>query len=176
MLNQNTFLLLFVVLFSSCADNKKIQTTTTSNTTEVTKDTDSLIAPNLSLIDYPDAFLIENGIDDWEGLQNLHKSMERIKELNFDGIEVDLIALNSTVKDLRSGPMPRKLEYPQIKSRLKVVEMQVQKTRYFTKHFKTDSLIPALNLLYEYYNGFISRMISLQNEDQDFETDSQIEN
>ena len=102
--------------------------------------------------------------------------MERIKELNFDGIEVDLIALNSTVKDLRSGPMPRKLEYPQIKSRLKVVEMQVQKKRYFTKHYKTDSLIPALNLLYEYYNGFISRMISLQNEDQDFETDSQIEN
>ena len=122
MLNQNTFLLVFVVLFSSCADNKKIQTTTTSNTTEVTKDTDSLIAPNLSLIDYPDAFLIENGIDDWEGLQNLHKSMERIKELNFDGIEVDLIALNSTVKDLRSGPMPRKLEYPQIKSRLKEVD------------------------------------------------------
>jgi hypothetical protein len=96
--------------------------------------------------------------------------MERLKELNFDGVEVDLIALSSRVKSLRSGPLPQKLEVPQIISRLKVVEMQVQKARYFTQYYKKDSLIPALNLLYDYYNGFVSRMVSLQNEDQDFET------
>jgi hypothetical protein len=65
--------------------------------------------------------------------------------------------------------LPRELEIPQIKSRLKVVEMQVQKARYFTQHYKTDSLIPSLSLLYQYYNGFILRMVALQNENQEFE-------
>ena len=96
--------------------------------------------------------------------------MERLKELNFDGIQVDLIALSSHIKKLRSGPLPRELEIPQIKSRLKVVEMQVQKARYFTQHYKADSLIPSLSLLYQYYNGFILRMVALQNENQEFES------
>ena len=97
-------------------------------------------------------------------------NLTHLKELNFDGVEVDLIGLSARVKSLRAGPLPQNLEVPQIISRLKVVEMQVQKARYFTQHYKKDSLIPALSLLYDYYNGFVSRMVSLQNEDQDFDT------
>ena len=47
--------------------------------------------------------------------------------------------------------------------------MQVQKARYFTKHYKKDSLIPSLILLYEYFNGFDSRMKFLEKEDQEFD-------
>ena len=32
------------------------------------------------------------------------------------------------------------------------------------------ALIPSWNLLYEYYNAFVSRMVSLQDEDQNFDT------
>jgi len=109
-------------------------------------------------------------LEEWEEVENLHESMERLKELNFDGVEVDLLALSSRVKKMRSGALPKKLDVPQLKSRLKVVEMQVQKARYFTQHYKKDSLLPALSLLYAYYNSFVSRMSSLKNEDQDFDT------
>ena len=162
---RNFFLLLMVIVFSSCNSNKNA--ITVSQTTELVLD--SLSSPKLKLIPYPEEFIEAYELEEWKDFEKLYESMERLKELNFDGIEVDLIALSSRIKELRSGSLPRKLEVPQIKSRLKVVEMQVQKARYFTKHYKKDSLIPSLILLYEYFNGFVSRMKSLEKEDQEFE-------
>ena len=162
---RNFFLLLMVIVFSSCNSNKNA--ITVSQTTELVLD--SLSSPKLKLIPYPEEFIEAYELEEWKDFEKLYESMERLKELNFDGIEVDLIALSSRIKELRSGSLPRKLEVPQIKSRLKVVEMQVQKARYFTKHNKKDSLIPSLILLYEYFNGFVSRMESLEKEDQEFE-------
>ena len=161
---RNFFLLLMVIVFSSCNSNKNA--ITVSQTTELVLD--SLSSPKLKLIPYPEEFIEAYELEEWKDFEKLYESMERLKELNFDGIEVDLIALSSRIKELRSGSLPRKLEVPQIKSRLKVVEMQVQKARYFTKHYKKDSLIPSLILLYEYFNGFVSRMKSLEKEDQEF--------
>ena len=162
---RNFFLLLMVIVFSSCNSNKN--TITVSKTTELVLD--SLSSPKLKLTPYPEEFIEAYELEEWKDFEKLYESMERLKELNFDGIEVDLIALSSRIKELRSGSLPRKLEVPQIKSRLKVVEMQVQKARYFTKHYKKDSLIPSLVLLYEYFNGFVSRMESIEKEDQEFE-------
>ena len=162
---RNFFLLLMVIVFLSCNSNKN--TITDSQTTELVLD--SLSSPKLKLIPYPEEFIEAYKLEEWKDFEKIYESMERLKELNFDGIEVDLIALSSRIKELRSGSLPRKLEVPQIKSRLKVVEMQVQKARYFTKHYKKDSLIPSLILLYEYFNGFVSRMKSLEKEDQEFE-------
>ena len=162
---RNFFLLLMVIVFSSCNSNKNA--ITVSQTTELVLD--SLSSPKLKLIPYPEEFIEAYELEEWKDFEKLYESMERLKELNFDGIEVDLIALSSRIKELRSGSLPRKLEVPQIKSRLKVVEMQVQKARYFTKHYKKDSLIPSLILLYEYFNGFVSRMESIEKEDQEFE-------
>ena len=163
-----TVLLLIVIAFSGCNDNKTGTGLTSTDTTEIELTPSN--ETSLNLVDYPKEFLIANELEEWEGFEKLHESMERLKELNFDGVEVDLIGLSARVKSLRAGPLPQNLEVPQIISRLKVVEMQVQKARYFTQHYKKDSLIPALNLLYDYYNYFVSRMVSLQNEDQDFET------
>lgn len=163
-----TVLLLIVIAFSGCNDNKTGTGLTSTDTTEIELTPSN--ETSLNLVDYPKEFLIANELEEWEGFEKLHESMERLKELNFDGVEVDLIGLSARVKSLRAGPLPQNLEVPQITSRLKVVEMQVQKARYFTQHYKKDSLIPALSLLYDYYNGFVSRMVSLQNEDQDFDT------
>lgn len=169
---RNFFLLLMVIVFSSCNSNKNA--ITVSQTTELVLD--SLSSPKLKLIPYPEEFIEAYELEEWKDFEKLYESMERLKELNFDGIEVDLIALSSRVKELRSNPLPRKLEIPQIKSRLKLVEMQIQKARYFTQYYKADSLIPSLNLLYEYYNGFVLRMAALQDENQDFETIVESEN
>ena len=165
---QNFTIVLLTILLGSCNGKKNEQAFTSSDTTQITLD--SLHPPQLNLISYPKEFLVDFELEEWEAFEKLHESMERLKELNFDGVEVDLIGLSARVKSLRAGPLPQNLEVPQIISRLKVVEMQVQKARYFTQHYKKDSLIPALSLLYDYYNGFVSRMVSLQNEDQDFDT------
>ena len=42
--------------------------------------------------------------------------------------------------------------------------MQSQKTYYFTKHFKNDSLIPSLKKLFKSYNAVISRMYDFEEE------------
>jgi len=166
--NKFFFVLILAIIFSSCNNDKNKNGETASDKNEILLD--SLSSPNFELIKYPKEFISDYELEDWEGFKKLHQSMERLKELNFDGIQVDLIALSSHIKKLRSGPLPRELEIPQIKSRLKVVEMQVQKARYFTQHYKADSLIPSLSLLYQYYNGFILRMVALQNENQEFES------
>lgn len=168
MLDRFFFVLILAIIFSSCNNDKNKNGETASDKNEILLD--SLSSPNLELIEYPKEFISDHQLEDWEGFEKLHQSMERLKELNFNGIQVDLIALSSHIKKLRSGPLPRELEIPQIKSRLKVVEMQVQKARYFTQHYKADSLIPSLSLLYQYYNGFILRMVALQNENQEFES------
>ena len=42
--------------------------------------------------------------------------------------------------------------------------MQAQKSRYFTKYYREDSLIPSLNKLYKSYNALVSRMKTLDEE------------
>ena len=44
--------------------------------------------------------------------------------------------------------------------------MQTQKARYFTKHYKEDSLIPSLKTLYGHYNALLlERMQVLKQEE-----------
>ena len=114
-----TVLLLFIITYTGCNDNKTETGLTSKDTIEI--DLTHSNKTSLNLIDYPEEFLQANELEEWEGFENLHESMERLKELNFDGVEVDLIALSTRVKSLRSGPLPQKLEVPQIISRLKVV-------------------------------------------------------
>jgi hypothetical protein len=90
--------------------------------------------------------------------------MDRLKELDLRDVEVNIIGLSGLLKDLISGNLPEEFETPQIRSRLKVVKMQSQKSRYFTRHYKKDSLIPSLKALYGHYNALISRMIILKQE------------
>lgn len=153
-----------IVLCISCSPQKNPSATTASSTPASLSD--SLVKTSIELIDYPKDFLVENKLEDWETFEELHQSLERLKNLNFDGIEVDLLALTTRIKRLRAGSIPRKLNTPQITSRLKVVEMQVMKARYFTQYYKKDSLLPAVELIYTHYNDFVKRMISLQNESQ----------
>ena len=167
------FLLVLTFLNSCTSQNKSVGQTVSST---AVSDLDSLSKPTIELINYPEDFLIQNELEDWETYKDLHQALERLKDLNFDGIEVDLIALTTRVKRLRTGSIPRKLNTPQITSRLKVVEMQIMKARYFTKYYKQDSLLPAVELVYEYYNDFVKRMVSLQEETQSLDDSEEVVN
>tara|TARA_Y100000992_G_scaffold39510_1_gene22163 strand:+ start:603 stop:1121 length:519 start_codon:yes stop_codon:yes gene_type:complete len=120
-----------------------------------------ILGENLELVNYPEDFLKESGLEEWEDFRNLYETLDRLKEMDLRDIELNIIALSSRLKDLISKDLPGRFETPQIRSRLKVVQMQTQKSRYFTRHYKKDSLLPSLKALYYYYNSLISRMVIL---------------
>ena len=121
-------------------------------------------AINFNLIEYPGVFLRSEGLEEWQDFKKLHESLKRLSDLNIRDVQVDLLALSGRLKEVSKKTLPGTLEVPQIRSRLKVVEMQAQKSRYFTKYYREDSLIPSLNKLYESYNALVSRMTTLDAE------------
>ena len=163
MTKSNLFFLVCIFLAASCSTNSQgsgtVSSTTQSPTMEVVEE-----KPIFDLIDYPHAFLEEEGLGEWEDFEKLYQSMENLSQLNFNDIQVDLLALSSRLKKLTDKKLPDNLAVPQIKSRLKVVQMEVMKSRYFTQHYREDSLIPSVERIYKYYNAFVSRMLTLKSE------------
>ena len=147
----------------SCKNEATSQMTVSSTTIEESEKSSEMIF-NFSLTDYPTVFLKEEGLEEWEDFERLHESMARLSELNLRDVDVDLLALSGRLKNFAKKKFPSSLEVPQIRSRLKVVEMQAQKARYFNRHYKKDSLVPSLEKLYTAYNAMLSRMLSLREE------------
>ena len=124
---------------------------------------------DLNLSDYPEELIKNYGIDNWEEFKNLYDLFNQLRNLDFRNVDIEILKLNKSLKKLLSKKLPEEFEKPQIRSRLKVVHMQSQKSYYFTKHFKKDSLIPSLNKLYESYNAVISRMYNFKEESSEIE-------
>ena len=160
MKNKNHFFLVLCFLISVRCNQTETDTSQ-FNSTSTTSNSSTLELPMVELAPYPEGFLKDNGLEEWEDFSKLHESMERLKELNFKDVEVDLIALSSRINKLILADLPPPLEVPQIRSRFKVVQMQVLKSRYFTQHYKSDSLTPSIVLIYDYYNALISRFNTL---------------
>ena len=83
----------------------------------------------------------------------MHNLFNQFRNLDFRNVDIEILKLSKSLKKLLSKKLPKEFEKPQIRSRLKVVFMQSQKSYYFTKHFKKDSLIPSLKELYKSYNA-----------------------
>tara|TARA_Y100001958_G_C21202513_1_gene528991 strand:+ start:53 stop:565 length:513 start_codon:yes stop_codon:yes gene_type:complete len=155
--------LFFIInlLLISCKNIVREETTSNRNPNHKEKS----MEVKLQLVSYPEDLMKENGLEEWEEFKNLYESLERMKELDFRDIEVNVLALSSRIKNLLSKQMPGGFETPQIRSRMKVVQMQTQKVKYFTRYYKKDSLIPSLKNLYEQYNSVIDRMLTLREEE-----------
>ena len=78
---------------------------------------------------------------------------------------VFLLGLSINIEKLEKSEFPEIFDKPQILSRLKLIRMQTLKTKYFTEFYSKDSIKPALNELYIYYNALIERMVSITKED-----------
>lgn len=163
MIHSFRLIILILFLFTSCNDENKSKETVSSIIEKFT-DQDPIIKVSFELVDYPEDFLKENGLEEWDEFRSVYETMDRLKELDLRDIEVNIIGLSSLLKDLISGNLPEEFETPQLRSRLKVVQMQTQKARYFTRHYKKDSLIPSLKDLYGHYNAFVNRMIVFKQE------------
>ena len=128
--------------------------------------------PNVDfkLSDYPEEIIKNYEIENWDEFKNLHDLLNQLRILDFlENVDLEILKLNKMLKIYSQKKLPEKFEKPQIRSRLKVVFMQSQKSYYFTKHFKEDSLISSLEDLYKSYNSMISRMNNLEDEFQEFD-------
>jgi regulator of replication initiation timing len=163
MIHSFRLIILILFLFTSCNDENKSKETVSSIIEKFT-DQDPIIKVSFELVDYPEDFLKENELEEWDEFRSVYETMDRLKELDLRDIEVNIIGLSSLLKDLISENLPEEFETPQLRSRLKVVQMQTQKARYFTRHYKKDSLIPSLKDLYGHYNAFVNRMIVFKQE------------
>ncbi|MGI9541311.1 MAG: hypothetical protein ACR2MI_04570 [Flavobacteriaceae bacterium] len=164
------FTFLLIALCFSCISNSSNQTV--SATTEALEDETEDLVYDFSLNEYPAAFLMEEQLDEWEDFERLYNSMKRLSELNLNDVQVDLLALSTRIKNISKSKFPGNLEVPQLRSRLKVVEMQAQKSRYFTRYYKKDSLVPSIEKLYTAYNAFLFRMLSLKEESSAVSTET----
>ena len=164
MLFRYRFLIYVPLMLISCVGENELKGTI-SSTVEKSALLDPKKEIRFELIDYPKDFLEENGLQDWDEFKRLYDAMDRLKELDLRDVEVNIIGISALLNELVSDNLPDQFEIPQIRSRLKVVQMQAQKSRYFTRHYKKDSLIPSIKFLYNYYNSIISRMITIKQEE-----------
>ena len=85
--------------------------------------------------------------------------------MNPKSLDVFLNGLSINIEKLEKSEFPEIFNKPQILSRLKLLRMQALNAKYFTEYYTKDSIKPALNELYSYYNSLIERMIAITKED-----------
>ena len=106
-----------------------------------------------------------NGIEDWDNFVRFQNSVEGMAKMNPKSLDVFLNGLSINIRKLEKSDFPEIFDKPQILSRLKLVRMQALKAKYFTEFYSKDSIKPALNELYLFYNALIERMITITKED-----------
>ena len=156
-------LLLFIIFFSlfSCRAPVKMD--------KIEKNNDSIFSialkEKITLKSFPENFFKLNGIDDWDSFERFQSSVEGMSKMNPKSLDVFLNGLSINIEKLEKSELPEIFNKPQILSRLKLIRMQVLKAKYFTEYYTKDSIKPALNELYSYYNSLIERMIAITKED-----------
>ena len=154
---------IFILFFSffSCRGPVKID--------KIEKNNDSIFSIALKekiiLKSFPDNFFKVNGIDDWDSFERFQSSVEGMSKMNPKSLDVFLNGLSINIEKLEKSEFPEIFDNPQILSRLKLLRMQSLKAKYFTEFYTKDSIKPALNELYSYYNSLIERMITITKED-----------
>ena len=138
-------------------------------TDKIKKNKDSIFSNALKekiiLKSFPDNFFKVNGIDDWDSFERFQSSVEGMSKMNPKSLDVFLNGLSINIEKLEKSEFPEIFDNPQILSRLKLLRMQSLKAKYFTEFYTKDSIKPALNELYSYYNSLIERMITITKED-----------
>ena len=161
-------LIISATLCSSCK-NPSEQNIITQEASKIENQKQINFNIDLNLSDYPEELIKSYGIENWQEFKNLHNLFNQFRSLDFRQVDIEISKMSKSLKKLLSKKLPKKFEKPQIRSRLKVVHMRSQKSHYFTKHLKKDSLIPSLEKLYESYNAVISRMYSFEDESNELD-------
>ena len=153
----------FVIFFSffSCRGPVKLNKPENNNDSIFS----NALKEEIILKSFPENFFELNGIDDWDSFERFQSSVKGMSKMNPKSLDVFLNGLSINIEKLEKSEFPEIFDNPQILSRLKLLRMQSLKAKYFTEFYTKDSIKPALNELYSYYNSLIERMITITKED-----------
>ena len=118
------------------------------------------------LEDFSNQFIEDNDIDQWTKFISFKESIESISNLDPKGITFYLDELEKKIEELLSSSIPKNFDSPPIISRIKLIQMQVMKSKFYSENQENKKLELALNEMYKYYNALLKRMISFVEEER----------
>ena len=153
--------ILFVSVVACGPKNK-----TSIQTKNQTKDTIffTLSSKPARLVIVPENLYAKLDIDEWEALTRWTDDFEDFTALDTKGVTSFLEALEVQTKTFYKTKFPPEFEIHPVRSRLKVVLMQIQKAKFYASTQQLDRLEPALDTMYFQYNNFLNRIIDLGDE------------
>ena len=151
---------LIIGLIYSCQEIKKpIVSNKVNNTIINHKFTTPIKLDSISV-----QYRIKNEIFNWPEFTAFLDGFDGLRKLNPEGNLVFIEELELKLKILSKSRFPKKLDLPDIKSRLKVVQTMLLKSRYHSKNKNWEELDISLQNLYLSYNSFINRIKSINEE------------
>ena len=151
---------LIIGLIYSCQEIKKpIVSNKVNNTIINHKFTTPIKLDSISV-----QYRIKNEIFNWPEFTAFLDGFDGLRKLNPEGNLVFIEELELKLKILSKSRFPKKLDLPDIKSRLKVVQTMLMKSRYYSKNKNWEELDISLQNLYLSYNSFINRIKSINEE------------
>ena len=152
---------LFIVFFSCDLSKEENKVENLNNESElITK------LPKVNFLkDFSIKFIENNEIDQWTKFISFKESIESISNLDPKGITFYLDELEKKIEELLSSSVPKNFDSPPIISRIKLIQMQVMKSKFYSENQENKKLELALNEMYKYYNALLKRMISFVEEE-----------
>ncbi len=163
---KNSFRFLLLVSIIGCDDLTEVKEQSAADAVDSIVLTPPSSAINIRKL--PKDFFKNIEVEQWESFDDLQIAIEDLTKLNPEGLGVFLEGILDKTIQLQKSPIPKVFDTPQIKSRMKLVQMQTMKSIYFTAHYTKDSLNNSLDQLYQFYNVLLDRMLSLTAEEDIF--------
>ncbi len=158
---RHLFFLISTLIFFSCNSSPKKNKVET-----LTKDsiTSAKFSEVKFLKEFSNEFIINNHLDQWVEFISFKESIESISNMDPKGITFYLDELGKKTEELLESSKPKSFDAAPIISRIKVIQMQVMKCKFYSENQESEKLEKALKNLNQYYNFLLSRMISFTEE------------
>ena len=85
--------IVFSILFITACGEEKNLLEPNSSSEEEKNNLGKPLKGEFELVAYPETFLKENGLKEWEHFQNVYESMDRLKSLDLRKVEVNILAI-----------------------------------------------------------------------------------
>lgn len=116
------------------------------------------------LVEVPANFYSNLEIEEWKQLNRWCSQFEDLSKMNSKGMGVFLSGLEFQTRVFSNSKFPEIFDIYPVRSRLKVVQMQAQKAKFYAATEQYEKLDGALDTLYRHYNSFLNRILSIAKE------------
>ena len=152
---------LYLLLISCQSAPQKMLVDQPSITETITIDYQKSIP---ELVKVPDSFYEKMEMDEWEKLTRWCGQFEDLSKMNSKGIGLFINGLSFQTRVFYKSDFPEVFDIYPVRSRLKVILMQAQKAKFYAETEQYDKLDGALDTLYQHYNTFLRRILSMAEE------------